>query len=242
MDSLSVFKQVNQEKAEKEPYRNLMDYSPDVLEALANKKPVVALESTIISHGMEYPQNKETALGVEKVIKDNGAVPATIAIIEGRIKIGLTEELIDKLAKAGRTVKKCSRRDLANVLVNKLNGSTTVAATMILAHFAGIKVFVTGGIGGVHRGVANTMDISADLIELGSTPVAVVSAGCKSILDIPKTIEMLETLGVPVLGFKTKKFPEFFFSDGQCDVSCKVDDEKAAAELINMNFNTLKFK
>lgn len=184
----------------------------------------------------------ETALSVEEVVRKNGALPATIAIIKGRIKVGLDKSEIEYLAKEGRKCKKCSRRDMAVALIKKLNGSTTVAATMICAKLAGIKIFVTGGIGGVHRGAETTFDISADLIELGQTPVAVVSAGAKSILDIPKTLEYLETQGVPVIGYKTDKFPEFFISDSGYYVSQKLDSDKECAELIHVQFDTLKFK
>ena len=174
--------------------------SPEVKSALEEHKPVVALESTIITHGMDYPVNLKTALDVEETIRSQGAIPATIAIIKGQIHVGLSKEVIEKLAQLPRSdVRKCSRRDLAYILSHGENGSTTVAATMYIAYLAGIKVFATGGIGGVHRGAETTFDISADLVELSRTPVAVVSAGVKSILDIPKTLELLETLGVPVI-------------------------------------------
>lgn len=176
-------------------------FSEEVKEARETGKPIVALESTIITHGMEYPQNVNTALGVEKVIRENGAIPATIAIIEGKIHVGLTEDQVEWLAQNSESCKKCSRRDLGYALAKKLNGSTTVAATMYIAHLADLQIFVTGGIGGVHRGAEKTFDISADLTELGKTPVTVVSAGIKSILDVPKTIEVLETLGVPTMSY-----------------------------------------
>eukprot|EP00827_Trimyema_finlayi_P003535 TRINITY_DN324_c0_g1_i7.p1 TRINITY_DN324_c0_g1~~TRINITY_DN324_c0_g1_i7.p1 ORF type:complete len:314 (-),score=173.10 TRINITY_DN324_c0_g1_i7:15-956(-) len=218
-----------------------IDIREDINEALKKKQPVVALESTIITHGMEYPINKNTALGVEHIIKEQGALPATIAIIDGRIKVGLTEEEIDSLAKSGKqTAIKCSRRDLASVCIKKQNGSTTVAATMLIANLVGIKIFVTGGIGGVHRGTETTFDISADLVELGKTPVAVVCAGAKSILDIPKTLEYLETQGVPIVGYKTEKFPEFFTSDSGFKVSTKLDDAKQCAELVDFQFQKLQ--
>lgn len=163
---------------------------------------MVALESTIITHGMDYPINRDTAVAVEQIVRDHGAVPATIAIVHGVIKIGLTSEEIEMLSKDGRhTSRKCSRRDLAYVLAKKMHGSTTVAGTMYLAQQAGVKIFVTGGIGGVHRGAEQTFDISADLLELSKTQVAVISAGVKSILDIPKTLEYLETMGVPVISY-----------------------------------------
>ncbi len=187
-----------------------LDIHEDVANALANNKPVVALESTIISHGMPWPENAETAKLVEQTVRNNGATPATIAIINGRLKVGLSHDEIDQLAKAGLSVTKCSRRDLPFVVANKLMGATTVAATMIIANMAGIKVFATGGIGGVHRGAQDTFDISADLQELGKTSVAVICAGAKSILDLGLTREYLETLGVPVLGYQTDALPAFY--------------------------------
>jgi len=187
-----------------------LDIHPTVAAAIAAGKPVVALESTIISHGMPWPQNAETAKKVEQIIRDNGAVPATIAIIDGRLKAGLSNDEIDTLAKAGLSVTKCSRRDLPFVVAQKQHGATTVAATMIIAAMAGIKVFATGGIGGVHRGAQQTFDISADLQELAKTDVAVVCAGAKSILDLALTREYLETQGVPVLGYKTDTLPAFY--------------------------------
>jgi len=223
-------------------YLNLIDFSGEVLRAREKKLPLVALESTIITHGMEYPQNKETAMAVEDIVRQNGAVPATIAILDGRIKIGLDPTDLEKLAVLGKTVRKCSRRDIASILYQKSNGSTTVAATMLLANLVGIKVFVTGGIGGVHRGAEDNFDISADLIELGQTPVAVICAGAKSILDVPKTLEMLETLGVGVVGYKTSKFPEFFFSDGSCKVSTRVDSPEECAGLIRKSFIDMGFR
>ena len=186
-----------------------MDISPDVQAALAEKKPVVALESTIICHGMPYPENIETALQVEDVIRNHGAVPATIAVIEGRIKVGLSKEQIEYLATA-ENVRKLSRRDLPAVVSDRADGATTVAGTMIIAAMAGIKLFVTGGIGGVHRGAGESFDISADLEELKNTDVTVVCAGCKSILDIPATLEYLETAGVPVISYAADEFPAFY--------------------------------
>ena len=184
-----------------------LDVSPEVAQALAAGKPVVALESTIISHGMPYPQNVETALAVEAIIRENGAVPATIAIIGGRLKAGCTKEEIEYLGKTGTAVTKASRRDLAMLCARGQDGATTVTTTMIIAHMAGIKVFATGGIGGVHRGAETTMDISADLEELAHTPVMVVCAGAKSILDLGLTLEYLETHGVPVIGYGTEELP-----------------------------------
>ena len=187
-----------------------LDIAPEVQKALDEGRPVVALESTIISHGMPYPQNVGTALNVEKIIREHGATPATIAVIGGRLKAGLSPEEIDYLGKTGPAVAKASRRDLPVLVAEGRDGATTVTTTMIIAHMAGISVFATGGIGGVHRGAATTMDISADLQELAHTPVAVVCAGAKMILDIGLTLEYLETMGVPVLGYNTDQFPAFY--------------------------------
>lgn len=208
-----------------------LDVAPEVAEAIAHNKPVVALESTIISHGMPYPQNVETALKVEQIIRDNGAVPATIAILGGRLKAGLTAEEIEYLGKKGQDVTKASRRDLAVLVSRKADGATTVTTTMMIAHMAGIQVFATGGIGGVHRGAETTMDISADLEELASTPVMVVCAGAKSILDLGLTLEYLETHGVPVLGYGTKELPAFYTRKSGFEVDYRVDTpaELAAA-------------
>jgi pseudouridine-5'-phosphate glycosidase len=200
-----------------------LDISPEVQQALADGKPVVALESTIISHGMPYPKNVETAMLVEKTIRDNGAVPATIAIIGGRLKAGLSPEEIEYLGKSGRKVAKVSRRDLAAIAARGADGATTVTTTMIIAHMAGIKVFATGGIGGVHRGAETTMDISADLEELASTPVMVVCAGAKSILDLGLTLEYLETKGVPVIGYGTDELPAFYTRSSGFGVDYRVD-------------------
>ncbi len=200
-----------------------LDISPEVQQALADGKPVVALESTIISHGMPYPKNVETAMLVEKTIRDNGAVPATIAIIGGRLKAGLSPEEIEYLGKSGRKVAKVSRRDLAAIVARGADGATTVTTTMIIAHMAGIKVFATGGIGGVHRGAETTMDISADLEELASTPVMVVCAGAKSILDLGLTLEYLETKGVPVIGYGTDELPAFYTRSSGFGVDYRVD-------------------
>ena len=189
--------------------KHLLDIAPEVQEAVREGRPVVALESTILSHGMPFPQNLEFAGGVEKIIREEGAVPATMAIIDGRLKVGLDEAGLQRMCEA-RGVLKVSRRDLPVVVAMKKTGATTVATTMILADMAGIRVFATGGIGGVHRNGENTMDISADLQELAHTPVAVVCAGAKMILDIGRTLEYLETMGVPVLGLNTDEFPAFY--------------------------------
>ncbi|WP_392385481.1 pseudouridine-5'-phosphate glycosidase [Marinomonas primoryensis] len=209
-----------------------LDIHPDVAAAIAAGKPVVALESTIISHGMPWPQNAETAKKVEKIIRDNGAVPATIAIIDGRLKAGLSNEEIDTLAKAGLSVTKCSRRDLPFVIAQKQHGATTVAATMIIAAMAGIKVFATGGIGGVHRGAQQTFDVSADLQELAKTSVAVVCAGAKSILDLALTREYLETQGVPVLGYKTDTLPAFYTRESDQTVDYNLQSAKDIANFL----------
>ncbi len=208
-----------------------LDISPEVQQALADGKPVVALESTIISHGMPYPKNVETAMLVEKTIRDNGAVPATIAIIGGRLKAGLSPEEIEYLGKSGRKVAKVSRRDLAAIVARGADGATTVTTTMIIAHMAGIKVFATGGIGGVHRGAETTMDISADLEELASTPVMVVCAGAKSILDLGLTLEYLETKGVPVIGYGTDELPAFYTRRSGFGVDYRVDTPEQLAAM-----------
>ena len=207
-----------------------LDIKPEVAEALAAGKPVVALESTIISHGMPYPQNVETALAVEKIIRDNGAVPATIAVIGGRLKAGLTAEEIEYFGKKGLEVAKASRRDLAVLCARGEDGATTVTTTMMIAHMAGIKVFATGGIGGVHRGAETTMDISADLEELAQTPVMVVCAGAKSILDLGLTLEYLETHGVPVIGYETDCLPAFFTRDSEFGVDYRMDSAEEIAK------------
>ena len=208
-----------------------LDIAPEVQKALEEGRPVVALESTIISHGMPYPQNVETALNVEKIIRENGAVPATIAVIGGRLKAGLSEAEIDYLGKTGAAVTKASRRDLPILVAEGRDGATTVTTTMIIAHMAGIQVFATGGIGGVHRGAQQTFDISADLEELAHTPVMVVCAGAKSILDLGLTLEYLETHGVPVIGFGTKELPAFYTRKSGFEVDYRVDTpaELAAA-------------
>ncbi len=208
-----------------------LDISPEVREALAKGGPVVALESTIISHGMPYPQNVETALRMEKTIRDAGAVPATVAVIGGRLKAGLSPEEIEHLGRSGRAVAKASRRDLPVLVARKQDGATTVTTTMIIAAMAGIKVFATGGIGGVHRGAQTTMDISADLEELAQTPVMVICAGAKSILDLGLTLEYLETKGVPVIGYGTDELPAFYTRRSGFKVDYRLDtpEELAAA-------------
>ena len=212
---------------------HLQDYlalSEDVKKALKKGMPVVALESTIISHGMPYPQNVETAYAVENEIINRGALPATIALMDGKIKVGLTPAEIDALGQAGFSVTKTSRRDLPFVLANKHMGATTVAGTMIAAHLAGIHFFATGGIGGVHRGGEVTMDVSADLVELQKTPVAVICSGAKSILDIGRTLEYLETGGVPVIGYKTDEMPAFYTRESGYKLVLRADTADEVAE------------
>lgn len=203
-----------------------------VEEALQNNLPIVALESTIISHGMPYPENVETAILCEQMVRDNGAVPATIAIIEGEAVVGLSLEEIEHIGKLGEQVVKVSRRDIPYVMSKKLNGATTVSATMILAKMANIHVFATGGIGGVHKKAEVTMDISTDLDELGRTDVCVVCAGAKAILDLEKTLEYLETKGVLVLGYQTNKLPAFYTKTSPYDVNYRVDNPKEIAEVL----------
>ncbi|MBD5452482.1 MAG: pseudouridine-5'-phosphate glycosidase [Lachnospiraceae bacterium] len=203
--------------------KKYLDIAPEVAKALAENRPVVALESTIISHGMPYPQNVETALKVEEVIRENGAVPATIAIIGGRLKAGLSKDEIEHLGKTGYDVPKVSRRDLPIIVAKGMDGATTVATTMIIASLAGIKIFATGGIGGVHRGAETTMDISADLEELAMTPVMVICAGAKSILDLGLTLEYLETKGVPVIGYQTDELPAFYTRKSGFGVDYQLD-------------------
>ena len=217
-------------------YKSYLDVNPEVEKALEEGLPVVALESTIIAHGMPYPKNVETALNVEKVIRANGAVPATIGILGGRIKIGMTEEEIEYMAHA-ENVLKVSRRDLPLVISKKMDGATTVAGTMIAAHMAGIKVFVTGGIGGVHRGAGESFDISADLEELKMTDVTVVCAGAKAILDIPATLEYLETAGVPVIAYGTDEIPAFYSRRSGQKAICRLDSPEEIGALIAMKNN-----
>ena len=207
--------------------KTLLQFHPEVRDALANGHPVVALESTLITHGLPYPVNQDVASGMEKAVRDAGAVPATIAVLKGQITVGITADQLAYLAQA-TNVRKCSRRDFPIVLAQKGDGATTVAGTMIVAHLAGIRVFATGGIGGVHRG--HPFDVSADLMELAQTPVAVVCAGAKAILDLPLTLETLETHGVPVVGYQCSTFPAFYTRDSglPLDVRCDTAEEVAA--------------
>ncbi len=214
-----------------ETMKQYLSVSPEVQAALDAGKPVVALESTIISHGMPYPKNVETALNVERIIREHGAVPATIAIIKGRMTVGCTADQIEYLGKRGLDVPKASRRDLPVLLARGEDGATTVTTTMIAAALAGIRVFATGGIGGVHRGAETTMDISADLEELAQTPVLVICAGCKSILDIGLTLEYLETKGVPVLGYQTEEMPAFYTTHSGFKVDYRIDSAEEAARV-----------
>lgn len=213
-----------------------LNVHPEVKKALAEGLPVVALESTIISHGMPYPKNIEMAKTVSKIIRENGAIPATIAIIDGVLKVGLTTEEIEFLG-TSKNVVKASRRDLPFIISKKLNGATTVATTMILANLAGVKVFATGGIGGVHRGAQETFDISADLQELANTNVAVICAGAKSILDIGLTLEYLETNGVPVVGFETEEFPAFYTRKSGFGVDYKVESSLEVASALKAKWD-----
>lgn len=213
-----------------------LNVHPEVKKALAEGLPVVALESTIISHGMPYPKNIEMAKTVSKIIRENGAIPATIAIIDGVLKVGLTTEEIEFLG-TSKDIVKASRRDLPFIISKKLNGATTVATTMILANLAGVKVFATGGIGGVHRGAQETFDISADLQELSNTNVAVICAGAKSILDIGLTLEYLETNGVPVVGFETEEFPAFYTRKSGFGVDYKVESSLEVASALKAKWD-----
>jgi pseudouridine-5'-phosphate glycosidase len=213
---------------------DLIDYSPEVAEARSAKKPLVALESTIITHGMPYPRNVETASAVEQAVRETGAVPATIAVIEGRLRVGLDEQEIDRLGQISGGVVKASRRDLALVAARKGSAGTTVAATMFIAGLGGIEIFATGGIGGVHRGAEETFDISADLVELSRTRVAVVCAGAKSILDIGKTLEFLETQGVAVVGYRTDEFPAFYARSSGFKLEHRCDGLHDLARMIRL--------
>jgi pseudouridine-5'-phosphate glycosidase len=215
-----------------------LDIHPKVAAALAAGVPVVALESTIISHGMPWPQNAETALAVQAEVRAHGAVPATMAVVDGRLVAGLTDVQIEGLARAGTSTPKASRRDLAVLLAQQRSGTTTVAATMVIAALAGIRVFATGGIGGVHRGAGTTMDISADLQELARTPVAVVCAGAKSILDLGLTLEYLETHGVPVIGYQTDALPAFFCRDSGLQVDVRLDDAASIARVMHAQWGS----
>jgi pseudouridylate synthase len=215
----------------------LLDLHPDVAAALAEGRPVVALESTIVSHGMPWPRNLETALAVEGEVRAQGAVPATIAVLEGRLKAGLLPAQLEHLARAGPQMAKASRRDLPLLVARGGSGATTVAATMIVAALAGIRVFATGGIGGVHRGAQASFDISADLQELARTPVAVVCAGPKSILDIGLTLEYLETHGVPVLGYRTDRLPDFFSRESRFGVDARIDEPAEVARVMKAKWD-----
>lgn len=215
-----------------------LQISPEVQDALNNNKPIVALESTIISHGMPFPQNAQTALEVEDAIRQQGVIPATIAIIGGVMKVGLSKEEIELLGREGHAVTKVSRRDLPFVVAAGINGATTVASTMIIAAMAGIKIFATGGIGGVHRGAEHTFDISADLQELAKTNVAVVCAGAKSILDLGLTTEYLETNGVPLIGYQTQSLPAFFCRTSPFKVSIRLDKAEAIARAMAVKWQT----
>lgn len=217
-------------------YKDFLSITPEIQKALDEKKPIVALESTILSHGMPYPENVEFAHKVEVVVREAGAIPATTAIIGGKLKVGLNAEELEIMCKA-ENVGKVSRRDVAVYLATGQTGATTVATTMLIASLAGIRIFATGGIGGVHRGATETMDISADLQELAHTPVAVVGAGCKSILDIGLTLEYLETMGVPVLGYQTDDFPAFYCRKSGFGVDYNIPDAKMAAKIMKTKWD-----
>ena len=214
-----------------------LDIAPEVMDALNENRAVVALESTIISHGMPYPQNAETALRVEQKVRAGGAIPATMAILGGRLKAGLSPKEIDYLGEKGAQVTKVSRRDLPVLLASGRDGATTVASTMIISRLAGIAVFATGGIGGVHRGAVQTMDISADLQELARTNVAVVCAGAKSILDLKLTLEYLETYGLPVLGYQTDEFPAFYSRHSGLPVDFRVENALEIAKVMKAKWS-----
>jgi pseudouridine-5'-phosphate glycosidase len=209
-----------------------MEMTSDVREALNHGGPVLALESTVIAHGMPFPENLETAQSLEKIVRDAGAIPATIAVLDGKPHIGLSPSNLERLAREGRRMLKLSRRDLPWVLAQNRSGATTVAATMILAARAGIRVFATGGIGGVHRNVSDTLDISADLPELTQSKVTVVSAGAKAILDLPKTLEYLETQGVPVVGYQTDEFPAFYSRESGLPAGLRADTPEEIAQMM----------
>lgn len=219
------------------PSSHYLDITPEVAAALHDGEAVVALESTIISHGMPHPRNVETAIAVENTVREGGAVPATIAILDGRLKVGLSESQIGRLGEQGPGVIKTSRRDLPFVIASKKDGATTVAATMIVAAMAGVRVFATGGIGGVHRGVQETLDISADLEELARTSVAVVCAGIKSVLDIGRTLEYLETVGVPVIGYRTDTLPAFYTCTSDFPVDYRIDSASDAAAALKIKLD-----
>jgi pseudouridylate synthase len=217
--------------------QTFLTISEEVKAALAHGQPVLALESTIISHGMPYPQNVETALEIEQIVRSKGAIPATCGIISGRLVAGLSRAEIEYLGKKGHEVAKVSRRDIPYLVSKKMDGATTVAGTMIIAEMAGIRVFATGGIGGVHRGAQQTLDISADLQELAQTKVAVISAGAKAILDLPLTLEYLETMGVPVLGYQTDQFPCFFSRTSGLQVDFRLDTPKEIADFLQVKWD-----
>jgi pseudouridine-5'-phosphate glycosidase len=214
-----------------------LEYSSEVKNALENGLALVALESTIISHGMPYPENVKTALQCQQIVRENGAIPATIAILNGKLKVGLSDEEIDFLGKEGAKIQKTSRRDIAYNVSNKINGATTVSATMYIASLAGIRIFATGGIGGVHRGAELTMDISADLEELAMTDVAVISAGAKSILDLGLTLEYLETKGVPVIGYKSDVLPAFYCAESDYKVNFRMDTPEIVAHFLKTKYD-----
>jgi len=213
-----------------------LDILPEIENAIARGKPVVALESTIISHGMPYPKNVETAKEVEQMVRDNGATPATIAILGGRLKVGLNDQELEYLGKSGLSITKASRRDIPFIVSKGTDGATTVAATMIISALAGIKLFATGGIGGVHRDGENSMDVSADLNELSNTNVSVICAGIKSILDIGRTLEYLETLGVPVVGYQTDHVPAFYARSSGYSVDYRADTAKEIAASLKAKY------
>ena len=217
-------------------YRDYLSITPEIEEAIREGKPIVALESTILSHGMPYPENIEFAHKVEEVVRGEGAIPATTAIIGGKLKVGLNADELELMCK-GENIAKASRRDVAVYLATKQTAATTVATTMLIADMAGIRVFATGGIGGVHRGAQETMDISADLQEFAHTNVCVVSAGCKSILDIGLTLEYLETFGVPVLGYQTENFPAFYCESSGYGVDYKVKDAQEVADIMRTKWD-----
>jgi len=214
-----------------QPMQDYLSVQEEVADGLAGGRAVVALESTVIAHGLPYPDNEETALAMEQAVRDSGAIPATIAVIGGKIRIGLSEDERAQLADPSGDVAKLSRRDIAVVLTSGGVGATTVSATMICAHAAGIRCFATGGIGGVHRGADESMDISADLLELARTPVLTVASGAKGILDLPKTREVLETQGVPILGYQTDRMPAFHCRDSGLSADCRVNAPKEAAQI-----------
>ena len=208
-----------------------LEFSTEVQKAMDENLPIVALESTIISHGMPYPENVKTALECERIVRDNGSIPATVAILNGKLKVGLSHEEIDFLGKQGHKIMKTSRRDIAYNVANKIDGATTVSATMYIANLANVRVFATGGIGGVHKGAENTFDISADLDELAQTNVLVVCAGAKAILDLGLTMEYLETKGVPVIGYQTDMLPAFYSRESDFKVNFRIDTPNEIAKV-----------